>query len=152
MKSDDAKDTTCDNLSMSSLDSNACLDAVSGKDKFRFYLSYRGKLTDPLATSFRKLNAPCKVIMTSRKIKTCLPSLKPRVSKMLRGNVVYQITCPGCSASYVGMTTRHIQQRCREHLRNRGTMRAHFDTCSGNPTDISEEKITKKILDNSNSL
>ena len=49
------------------------------------------------------------------------------------------------------MTTRHIQQRCREHLWNGGTMRAHFDTCSDNPTDISEDKITT-ILDNSNSF
>ena len=30
-------------------------------------------------------------------------------------------------------------------------MRAHFDTCSDNPTDISEDKITN-ILDNSTSL
>ena len=151
VNSDDAKDTTCDNISLSSLDSNACLDIVSEKDKFRFYLSYRGKLSDQLANSFRKLNAPCKVIMTTRKIKTCLPSLKPPVPRMLLSNVVYQLTCPGCSASYVGMTTRHIQQRCREHLRNGGTMKAHFGTCTTNSSEISEEKITK-ILDRSNSL
>ena len=39
-----ANDTTCDNLSISSLDSNPCLDVVSAKDEFRFHLSYRGKL------------------------------------------------------------------------------------------------------------
>ena len=89
--------------------------------------------------------------MTTRKIKTCLPSLKPPVPRMLLSNVVYQLTCPGCSASYVGMTTRHIQQRCREHLRNGGTMKAHFGTCTTNSSEISEEKITK-ILDRSNSL
>ena len=118
---------------------------------FRFNLSYCGKLTDQLAVSFRKLNAACKVIMTSRKIKKKLPSLKPQVLKMLLSNVVYQITCLGCSASYVGMTTRHIQQCCREHLRNGGTMMAHFETCNSQTTEISVETITR-VLDNFNSI
>ena len=44
MNNDEAKDNTSDNTSVVSLDSDACLDMVSEKDKFRFYLSYRGKL------------------------------------------------------------------------------------------------------------
>ena len=113
-----------------SVDSNACLNFVDEKDKFKFFLTYRGKPTENLAKSFRKLNAPCKVIMTTRKLKTCLPSLKPTVPKMLLSNVVYKLTCPGCESSYVGQTVRHVQRRLREHLGNNGTIKIHFDQSS----------------------
>ena len=50
--------------------------------------------TEKLAMSFKRLNAPCKVIMTTRKLKTLMPSLKPIVPKMLSSGVVYKIQCP----------------------------------------------------------
>ena len=62
-----------------SIDSNACLYNMDEKDKFMFFVTYRGKPTEQLAMSFRKLNAPCKIVMTTRKTKTVLPSLKPNV-------------------------------------------------------------------------
>ena len=34
----------------------------------------------------------------------------------LRSRVVYQFTCAGCNACYVGETFRHISTRIREHL------------------------------------
>ena len=40
--------------SNSSLDDNACLDIVCNRDKFKFLLSYRGKLSDQMAISFNK--------------------------------------------------------------------------------------------------
>ena len=131
----------------SSLDSNACLD-IDEKEKFMFFISYRGKPTEQLAKSFRKLNAPCKLIMTTKKTKHSLPSLKPTVPKMLQNNVVYKIDCPGCKSSYVGQTVRHLQRRFKEHLGNKGPVKAHFENCKiVNPTD----KIIN-ILDRSRSL
>ena len=73
--------------------------------------------------------------MTLNKIKHNLPSLKPLVPKMLRNNVVYQITCPRCGSSYVGQTVRHLQQRFREHVGNKGPMKSHFESCGITPTD-----------------
>ena len=112
-----------------SIDSNACLYNMDEKDKFMFFVTYRGKPTEQLAMSFRKLNAPCKIVMTTRKTKTVLPSLKPNVPKMLQNAVVYKIKCPGCGSSYVGQTVRHLQRRFREHLGSNGLMRKHFETC-----------------------
>ena len=57
------------------------------------------------------------------------------VPKMLRNNVVYQITCPRCGSSYVGQTVRHLQQRFREHVGNKGPMKSHFESCGITPTD-----------------
>ena len=44
------------------------------------------------------------------------------------------ITCPGCDASYVGCTTRLLQQRFREHVGSRGLIKNHFDSCSTIPS------------------
>ena len=87
-----------------SLDSNACANVVPEHEKYKFFLVYRGKPTENLAKSFKKLNAPCKVIMTTKKLKQALPSLNSSVPKMLRSNVVYKIECPGCESSYVRRT------------------------------------------------
>ena len=98
-----------------------CLLVLSEKEKYMFCINYRGKPIEKLAHSFKKLNAPCRVIMKTRKLKTALPSLKPTIPKMLRSSVVYKIDCPGCDASYIGETLRLLQQSLREHLRKSGT-------------------------------
>ena len=150
-ENDDDDDVSSTNDMNLSLDSNACLDLVNEKDKFLFFLAYRGKPTDLLSKSLKRLNAPCKTIMTTRKLKTCLPSLKPLVPKMLLSNVVYKLNCPGCSASYVGQTARHLQRRVREHLGSRGTMKIHFEQCSVDPLTICEDDIVT-VLDQCNSI
>ena len=129
--SDEETDSNEDNESSDmSMDSNACLNIIENKDKFKFFIQYRGKPTEQLAKSFKKLNAPCKVIMTLNKTKHNLPALKPSVPRMLQNNVVYQITCPRCMSSYVGQTTRHLQQRFREHSGNKGPIKTHFSNCN----------------------
>ena len=112
-----------------SIDSNAYLVNMSEKDKFMFFITYRGKPTERLATSFKKLNAPCRIIMKTKKTKTALPSLKPPVPKMLQSAVVYKISCPGCNSSYVGQTVRHVQRRYQEHIGNKGLLKRHFESC-----------------------
>ena len=66
--------------------------------KMMLMIQYRGKCTEDYARALHKINAPCNVVMTLRKLKTVLPSLKPPVDKMLKSGVVYKITCPRCSA------------------------------------------------------
>ena len=102
-------------------DPDACLFTLEDKDKFLFCIQYRGKPTEQLAHSFKKINAPCKIIMKTRKIKSFLPPLKPAVPKMLRSAVVYKSECPGCDSSYVGQTVRHMQRRFKYHVGSGGT-------------------------------
>ena len=139
---DDAPD-----ISEISFDSNAYLVQVANKDKFKFFVNYRGKPTEQLAKSLRKLNAPCSVIMTTKKIKCSLPSLKPQVPRMLQSNVVYKISCPGCNSSYVGQTTRHLQRRFKEHTGNKGPVKTHFENCG-----ITPDCTVVKIIGRANSL
>ena len=69
------------------------------------------------------------MVMTLRKLKTVLPSLKPPVEKMIRSGVVYQIKCPRCNSSYVGQTSRHLQTRIAEHRTREGPVKKHLQIC-----------------------
>ena len=40
-----------------------------------------------------------------------------KVSKLLKSFVVYKFVCPGCSACYIGETTRHLSTRIEEHFK-----------------------------------
>ena len=133
-------------------DPDACLFTLEDKDKFLFCIQYRGKPTEQLAHSFKKINAPCKIIMKTRKIKSFLPPLKPAVPKMLRSAVVYKIDCPGCDSSYVGFTSRHLQQRVCEHLGKSGVIRGHINQCLPPPINTDNFHDFVSILATSNSL
>ena len=49
-------------------------------------LQYRGKTSKDTARFLHKIKAPCRVVMTLRKLKTVLPSLKPGVDRMLKSS------------------------------------------------------------------
>ena len=117
------------------LEPNACIHSIPDKEKFLFFLNYRGKPTEHFAKSLKKLNAPCRVVMTLIKTKSQISQLKTPVPRMLQSSVVYKITCPGCDASYVGQTQRILSQRFREHTRPRGLVGIHFQACNISPAD-----------------
>ena len=48
-------------------------------EKKMMFLQYRGKVTETFERKLNRLNAPCKIIMTARKMKTMMPSLKAPV-------------------------------------------------------------------------
>ena len=81
---------------------------IEDKHKFRLFVQYRGKCSDQHVRALHIIQAPCRVIMTLRKLRTVLPSLKPPVEWSLRSDVIYQITCPRCKVCYVGQTDRHL--------------------------------------------
>ena len=74
-------------------------------DHFKFFIQYRGKCTEQFAKALHNCKAPCRVIMTLRKLKTVMPSLKPEVEYKFRSGVVYKIVCPRCQVSYVCKTS-----------------------------------------------
>ena len=109
---------------------NYCFHNIDDKDKFLYCLQYRGKVTEHYASDLHKINVPCRVVMTLRKLKTVLPSRKPPVEKMLKSNVVYKIVCPRCEACYVGMTSRQLTRRYTEHIGKRGVTKPHMNNCN----------------------
>ena len=113
----------------------------SESEKFRFFVQYRGKNTEEFARSLHKCQAPCKVIMTLRKLKTVTPALKPSIEMLMKSKVVYKITCPRCNACYVGQTSRHLKTRFSEHRNNSGPVKTHFARCDNDLTEDSIEVL-----------
>ena len=109
--------------------------------KVKLKIQYRGKCTEDFARALHKINAPCMIVMTLRKLKTVLPSLKPPVEMMMKSGIVYYLTCPRCSACYVGETLRHLQTRLKEHHQRPGPIKTHLAQCAAT---IPEEQV--KIL------
>ena len=102
-------------------------------------VQYRGRDTDNLVRRLSKLATPIRTVLTLRKMKTVLPSLKTPVPTLLRSRVVYKITCPGCESSYVGQTVRHLKARLSEHKNINSPVGAHFSGC------ISTEPIADDV-------
>ena len=122
------------------IETNEAIHSIEDKDKFRLFVQYRGKVTDELAQKLHQINAPCRIVMTLRKLKTMMPSLKPPVTSMMRSNVVYQITCPRCKACYVGATTRHLRCRFSEHKSRKGcSVKQHINKCN---VSLCEKDVT----------
>ncbi|XP_066929990.1 uncharacterized protein [Clytia hemisphaerica] len=96
----------------------------------KFFLRYRGKITEQFQHSLKRVGAPVKVILTIRKLKTLLPSLKTPVEKEYKSWVVYQINCSRCQSCYVGQTARHLLSRIREHRNANTPVGSHFRSCN----------------------
>lgn len=76
----------------------------------------------------------------SRKPKqTCnRPRCKMKETGMcFRRGVVYKLTCPRCSLSYVGSTERELHDRVHEHLtKTSSSYHAHSVICCNSPPEI----------------
>ena len=114
--------------------------------KLSVMLQYRGNATDRFVKQLKQ-SVSIQPILTLRKLKTVLPSLKATTKRELRSRVIYKISCPSCNACYVGQTRRHLLTRFREHRNNRnGSVYNHFNTCiSGKPTLNDIEIIASSI-------
>ena len=130
-------------------------DEEKKKEDILFFVNFRGKITEEYCKQLKKIcfdkespaaNIPIKIIMTTRKLKTVLPSLKPPVDKVLKSDVVYKITCSLCKQSYVGKTERHLTTRFREHILREGPMKTHAEGCGEelNDNNITVEKEVRE--------
>ena len=93
------------------------------------FLQYRGNVTEDYCRAPRNCNAPCTPVLTLRKLKTVLPSLKTSVEKKIRSDLVYKITCPRCQACYVGQTNQYLTDRFHQHLKPSQAVGKHVRNC-----------------------
>ena len=65
----------------------------------------------------KHVNKPVNVFLRNTLVTTVGPVLSTYISiNGFRSCVVYKFSCAGCTACYVGETTRHFNTRVREHL------------------------------------
>ena len=120
-------------------------EAVESQKKHKVLLQYRGAATDQFVKQLKDCGAPTQVVLTLRKLKTYLPSLKAPVPKLLKSNVVYKVTCPRCETCYVGKTSRHLCTRFGEHRTKKSEpVFKHMKSCGGNAKLLTGENI--KVL------
>ena len=89
------------------------------------FIEYRGKVTDDFCRALKKIEAPCQPVLTLRKLKTVMPSLKPSVDHC----VVYRIKCPRCSSCYIGATCQCIDVCFKEHMGPDALVCKHLKKC-----------------------
>ena len=70
-------------------------------EKQKFVLQCRGNISNEFVKKLNKIHH-VQTIFTTRKFKSCLPSLKSNFDKDLISHVDYELTCNGCKSIYVG--------------------------------------------------
>ena len=94
------------------------------------FLEYRGKITESYCRTLKKARAPCTPVLTLRKLKTVLPSLKPTIEHKIRSHLVYKITCPRCKARYIGKTDQYLEVRLGQHKHPSKPVGKHLRSCN----------------------
>ena len=51
------------------------------------------------------------MVLTTKKLELCLPSLKSAFSNDLKSRTVFKLSCSGCIFTYVGQTVPHLATR-----------------------------------------
>ena len=102
-------------------------------EKQKFVLQYRGNISNDIVKKLNNIQ-PVQTILTTRKLKSCLSSLKSSFDWYLKSHVVYEVPCNGCKSLYVGQTCRHITTRVAEHAKADSPMGVHAIECNGDKT------------------
>ena len=128
------------------LDSERCLSTQPLKNVKLLMVQYRGNQSQNFANRLQKLTN-VEVDFTTRKLESCLPSLKSAFSNDFKSRVVYKLSCSGCTSTYVGQTVRHLITRIEEYKKADSPVGVHLKQCQleGNSADLSWE-----ITDRSN--
>ena len=110
------------------------------------FIQYRGDISEIFANKLKDSGAPIKAILTLRKTKTAMPSLKSSIEKVMTSNVIYQYQCPKCKFSYVGLTSRHLITRIGEHLHDgeKSPIKPHSEICMKEDPTAANFKILRK--------
>ena len=110
-------------------------------------VQYRGNHSQTLAKKVRDITN-AQIIFTTRKMKTCMPSLKSSFSSELKSKVVYSLECCGCKSIYVGQTVQHFTTRIEEHRKEDTPVGQHIRQCS---IESGKSEFKWKIIDQASS-
>ena len=68
--------------------------------------------------------------MTLKKL-SYFVSNKDKLPPLYRSNLVYEVACPGCGKTYIGMTQRCLSVRLKEHATrlSSSAVGQHFSEC-----------------------
>ena len=99
---------------------------------------YRERSTQNFASRLKKL-CDIQIIFTTRKLRTCLPTLKSPFLRNLKSHVVYKVTCNACSSIYVGQTSRHVTTRISEHRKKDSPVGQHLVEYCGTTHNVKWE-------------
>ena len=102
-------------------------------EKQQFVLQFRGNISIEFVKKLNKIH-PVQTVFTTRKLKSCLPTLKSSFDKDLKSPVVYELTCNGCKSIFVGQTCRNISTRVVEHATADSLMGVHAIECNSDKT------------------
>ena len=118
-------------------DNNQTSQSVPKEQKVYFSVAYAGTTADQLIKRCWKKLSRCtskKVHFVTQYSSTSISfftNMKDKIPTLSKSYVIYEFTCPGCSASYIGLTKRTLFQRTKEHAsRNESAIRMHLDDCS----------------------
>ena len=108
--------------------------------KVNSIMQYQCLPTDNFIKQLKRSNAPIQPVVTLRKQKTFLPSLKLNVKEELKSSVMCKIICPGCHACYICQTSRHMSTRFKGHSNQKSKpVRKHFDIYIGAKLQITSD-------------
>ena len=109
-------------------------------EKQQFVLQYRGNISNEFVKKLNKIH-PVQTIFTTRKLKSCLPSLRSSFDEDLKSHVVYELTCNGCKSIYVGQTCRDITTRVAEQAKADSPKGLNAIECNSDKNSFSVEDI-----------
>ena len=112
------------------LDSERCLSTQSPKDVKppMLMMQYKGNQSQFFANRLQKLTN-IEMVFTTRKLESCLPSLKSAFSNHLKSRVVYKLSCIGCTSTYVGQNVRKLTTIIEEHKKADSPVGLHLQQC-----------------------
>ena len=100
------------------------------KLKTIFIVRNTKKITQTFAKRLKKL-CDMQIMFTTKKLKTCLPTMKSSFDKNLKLHMVYKITYKGSSSIYVAQTSRHVTNRFSEHHKKDSSVGQQLVECCG---------------------
>ena len=97
----------------------------------------RGKPTEFFARSLRNITN-AQVIFSTRKLESCLPPPKLKISNDLKSRVVFKFSCSICASTYVGQSVHHLSTRIEELKKADSPVSLHLQHCclDGNSADL----------------
>ena len=106
------------------------------RKKVYFNVHYAGDVGDQLVKQcWRKLSRCTKervnfVTKYSVTKLSFFTNMKDKIRSLSKSYVIYEFACPGCTASYIGLTRRTLSQRTKEHAtRDESSIKSHIDNC-----------------------